>query len=92
MRGKWTGRGNYQGKGGQGCRRVWGRGRAARWYSYSGDTSIQKGLCSALGIHVFDYGQNTSANQIRTAWGKLVHHVGTINGHDIRNKLLNKIF
>ena len=90
MRGKWTGRGNYQGKGGQGCRRVWGRGRAARWYSYSGDTSIQKGLCSALGIHVFDYNHKAPADQIRATWEKLAHYVGTIHGYDISKELPNK--
>ena len=47
-------------------------------------------MCSSILIHVFDYGQKTLADQMRTTWKRLVHHVGTIHGHDISNKLLNK--
>jgi hypothetical protein len=49
-----------------------------------------KGLCSALGNHAFDYGQKAATDQMRTTWEKIVHHVGTIYGHDISNKQLNK--
>ena len=51
MSGKGSGRGGYQGQGGKGGRV---RGRAARGYSYSEDSTEHKILCSALGIHVFD--------------------------------------
>jgi hypothetical protein len=27
---------------------------------------------------------------MRTTWEKIVHHAGTIYGHDISNELLNK--
>ena len=47
-------------------------------------------MCSYILIHVFDYGQKDSSDQMRTIWEKLVHHVGTMQGHDIRNKLINK--
>jgi hypothetical protein len=70
---------------GTGCGRVRGRGS-----SYSGTVTKHKGLCSSLGIHVFDYGQKGAADQMRTTWEKIVHHVGTIYGHDISNELQNK--
>jgi hypothetical protein len=56
----------------------------------SGALAKHKGLCAALGIHVFDYGQKGAADQMRTTWEKIVHHVGTIYGHDISNELQNK--
>ena len=48
-------------------------------------------MCSALGKNVFDYGQKSYANQMRTSWEKLVQYVGTSYGHDISNELQNKI-
>ena len=39
---------------------------------------------------MFDYGQKGAADQMRTMWEKIVHHVGTIHGHDVSNELLNK--
>jgi hypothetical protein len=39
---------------------------------------------------VFNYGQKGAADQSRTTWEKIVHHVGTIHGHDISNELLNR--
>ena len=47
-------------------------------------------MCSALVIHVFDYGHKASTDQMRTTCEKLVHNVGTIHGHEISNELLNK--
>jgi hypothetical protein len=41
---------------------------------------------------LFDYGQNSAADQIRTSWGKLVRYVGTNYGQDINNKLQNKVW
>jgi hypothetical protein len=79
------GKGRGRGRGGR------GRGRGS---SYSGTGAAaaakHKGLCSALGNHVFDYGQKAAADQMRTTWEKIVHHAGTIYGHDISNELLNK--
>jgi hypothetical protein len=53
-------------------------------------TVKHKGLCAALGNNVFDYGHKSAADQMRTTWEKIVHHVGTIYGQDISNELLNK--
>ena len=49
-----SGRCGHQVRGGQGGRGGQVRGRAARGYSYSDVTTKHKGLCSAIGIHVFD--------------------------------------
>ncbi len=69
-----------------------GRGGRGRGNYYSGSDKVvkHKGLCAALGSHVFDYAQKGAADQMRTTWEKIVHHVGTIYGHDISNELLNK--
>jgi hypothetical protein len=40
---------------------------------------------------VFDYGQKSAADQIRTSWEKLVYCVGTKYGQDINNQLQNKV-
>jgi hypothetical protein len=40
---------------------------------------------------VFDYGQKSAADQMRTSWEKLAHYVGTNYGQDISNDLQNKI-
>ena len=90
MSGRGSGRGSYQGgvvQGGQGGRV---RGRVSIGYNYYGATTNHKGLCSAIGIHVFDYGHKASADQMSTTWENLVHYVGTIHGHDISNELINK--
>ena len=50
----------------------------------------QKGLCAALGECVFNYGQKGAADQMRTTWTRIVHHVGMIHGHDISKELLNR--
>ena len=84
-----TGRGrSSRGRGGQGGPggRTHGRGNN---YSSSSNTK-HKGLCAALGNHVFDYGQRGCADQMRNTWEKITHHVGTIYGHDISNELQNK--
>ena len=49
-----------------------------------------KGLYSALGINVFDFGQKGAEDQIWTSWDKIFHHARTIYGHDISNKLYKK--
>jgi hypothetical protein len=93
-----SGRGGRQGRGKRGgrdgnSRGGRGRGGQGRGNSYSGSSGAlakHKGLCAALGIHVFDYGQKGAADQMRTTWEKIVHHVGTIYGHDISNELQNK--
>jgi hypothetical protein len=67
-----------------------GRGRG-HGQNYTGTpTSIKKGLCDALGANVFDYGQKSSADQMRTSWEKITEYVGTSYGQDISNELQNK--
>ena len=60
MNGKLNGRGGHQGQGG----RV--RGRASIWNSYYRTTTKNKGLCSFLVNHVFDYSQKASEDQMKT--------------------------
>jgi hypothetical protein len=85
--------GRYQGRGGRGGRGTpnvrGGRGRG-NYYSSAGAVVKHKGLCAALTNHVFEYGQKGAAEQMRTTWEKIVHHAGTIYGHDISNELQNK--
>jgi hypothetical protein len=40
---------------------------------------------------VFDYGQKSASDQIRTSWEKLAQYVGTNYGQDISKELQNKI-
>jgi hypothetical protein len=48
-------------------------------------------MCPNLGTTVFDYGQNSAADLMRTSWEKLVQYVGTNYGQDISNELRIKI-
>ena len=75
-----------RGNGGRGRR---SRGRGQNYTGASGAT--KKGLCTTLGSHVFDYGQKSAADQMRTSWEKLVQYVGTSCGQDIANELQNKV-
>jgi hypothetical protein len=51
------------------------RGRVQK---YTGSANAAKrGMCTNLGTHVFDYGQKSAADQMRTSWEKLVQYVGT---------------
>jgi len=77
------GRGNTNNRGGR------GRGRGKHPASATAATK-HKGLCAALGVHVFDYGQKGAADQMRITWEKISHHVGTIYGSDISNELINR--
>jgi hypothetical protein len=83
-----SGRGRVRGGRGRGGR---GRGRGHNYSGTGAATAKHRGLYSALGSHVFDYGQKAAADQMRTTWEKIFHHMGTIYGHDISNEqLLNK--
>jgi hypothetical protein len=60
--------------------------------NYTGATNESKrALCTNFGINVFDYGQKSAADQMRTSWEKLVQYVGTNYGQDISNELQNKV-
>jgi hypothetical protein len=88
---KMSGRGGRNnGRGGRGHGGRGGRGRG-RGQNYTGSTnSTEKGLCANLGTYVFDYGQKSAADQMRTSWEKLVQYVGTNYGQAISNELQNK--
>ena len=67
------------------------RGRC-RLHNYSGTTSADnRGLYNALCTSMFNYGQNSAADQTRSSWEKLVQYVGTNYVQDISNELQNKI-
>ena len=81
-------RGNRDGnRGGRGRGRGKGRGNS---YTSNVTTIKHKGLFAALGSHVFDYGQKGAADNMRMTWEKIVHHAGTIYGHNISNELQNR--
>ena len=78
-------------KGGHGARVGRSRGRGNIYPIHIKNlNNNKKGLCSALGDHVFDYGQKWVADQMRTTWENIINHVGTIYGHNISNELQNK--
>jgi ribosomal protein L15 len=86
-----SGRGRSSGRGGRGNSSHGGRGRG-RGQNYAGAAiALKRGLCTTLGTNVFDYGQKSAADQMRTSWEKLVQYVGTNYGQDISNELQNKI-
>jgi hypothetical protein len=86
-----SGRGGRSARGGcgghsrtyQGC----GRRRWGNYYSGVRAEVKHEGLCAALSNPVFDSGAKEAADQMRTTWEKIVHHVGAIYGQDISNKL-----
>jgi hypothetical protein len=55
------------------------------------ENAARKDLCANLGTNVFDYGQKSAADQMRTSWENLAQYVGTNYGQDISNELHNKI-
>jgi hypothetical protein len=81
------GGGRSYGRGGRGSA---GRGKSrGRGHSYTG-TSVasKKGLCEAVGINVFDYGQKAAADQMQTSWEKITEYVGTTHGQESVLRLL----
>jgi hypothetical protein len=86
------GRNNGRGGRGRGGANHGGSGRVLG-QNYTGSANAAKrGLCTNLGTNVFDYGQKSAADQMRTSWEKLVQYVGTKYGQDINKKLQNKIW
>jgi hypothetical protein len=83
------GRNNSRGGRGRGGRGGRSRGRGQ---NYTGSANAaRKGLCTNLVTNVFDYGQKSATDQMRTSWEKLAQYVGTNYGQDISNELQNKI-
>jgi hypothetical protein len=68
------------------------RTRRTRWTRTRAWTKLlpHRSSYSEAQRDVFDYGQKAAVDQMHTTWGKIVHHMGTIYGHDISNELLNK--
>ena len=74
-------RGRVRGTGGK------GRGRGnhkSRGGGPSGATK-KKGMCAALGEHMFTYNDKVAADQMRNTLKQIVKHTGTIYGQDISN-------
>lgn len=85
------GRGHNHGGHGGGSGRGSGCGHG-RGNSYLGHhASNNKGLCSALGNNVFDYGLRGATDQMRNTWDKVCEYVGTEYRNDIANDLINKV-
>jgi hypothetical protein len=88
MSGRGGGRNN--GRGGRVQGGCGGRGRG-RGQNYTGSTTLtNKGMCANLGTNVFDYGQKSAADLMRTSREKLVQYIDTNYGQDISNELQNK--
>jgi hypothetical protein len=86
------GRNNGRGGLGWGSANRGGRGRG-RGQNYTGSSNAAKRCMSTnLGTNVFDYGQKSAADQMRTSWEKRVQYVGTNYGQDINNELQNKVW
>ena len=81
-----------RGRGVRGCggRSGRGRGRSRGVGSSPGSKNKIKGLCAALGEHVFAYNKKGAADQMRTTLKKIVKYTGTIYGQDISNELHNR--
>jgi hypothetical protein len=83
-----------KGRGGRG-RGSANRGECGReqGQNYTGSANVAKrGRCTNLGTNVFDYGQKSAADQMRTSWENLVQYVGTNYGQDINNEFQNKVW
>jgi hypothetical protein len=86
------GRNNGRGGRGHGGANSGGSGRG-RGQNYTGSSNAAKrGMGTNIGTNVFDYGQKSAADQMRTSWEKLVQYVGTNYGQDIKNELQNKVW
>ena len=85
-----SGRGRNGGRVGHGYTR---RGRGCgRGHNYSvANSASKKVLCIYLLNSVFNCGHKSAANQMRTSWVKLVHHIGNKYRQDIDNDLNSKI-
>ena len=80
--------GRGAGRTGRGGRNSGGRGRGGKASGRTSSTTsttktTQKGLCAELEGNVFDIGQRTSANLLRTTLEKIIQYVGTKYGEDI---------
>ena len=81
-----SGRGRGRGTGGKGR----GRGNHKARGGGPSRATKKKGLCAALGEHMFTYNEKGAADQIRNTLKQIVKHTGTIYGQDISNELHNR--
>jgi len=85
-----AGRGRNAGRGGG---RTGGRGRGGGRGGASSTTSTtkstQKGLCIELEGNIFDIGQRTSADLLRTSLEELIHYVGKVYGEEMSDELVH---
>jgi hypothetical protein len=79
--GRGSGRGGSRGKRGSGREQINRTGGGAK------ATGDKKGMCAALGGHVFDHGDKAAADQFKTTWEKLTTHGSTLYGTDIGTEL-----
>ena len=80
-----SGRGGGRNPSGRG--RGGGRGTGRSSTTTTTTKSTQKGLCAELEGNVFDIGQRTSADLLRTTLEKIIQYVGTKYGKDIANEI-----
>jgi hypothetical protein len=52
--------------------------------------STNKGMITALGNHVFDYGQGKTAEQLNKNWEKLLSHIGIYYSQDLHAELTTR--
>jgi hypothetical protein len=94
MSGRGGGRNNGRGgrgHGGCGGSERGGRGRGLG-QNYTGSANItKKVMCANISTNVFEYGQKSAADLMRTSWEKLEQYVGTNYRQDISNELQKKI-
>jgi hypothetical protein len=68
-----------------------GRGRG-RGQNYTGSANaVKRGLCNNLGTNVFEYVQNSAADQMGTSWENIVQYAGTNYEQEINNEFQNSI-
>jgi hypothetical protein len=89
---KMSGRGGRKNGRGRGSANRGGSDRG-RGHNYTGSVnSAKRGMCTNLGTNVFEYGQKSTSDQMRTSWENLVQYVGTNYGQDINSELENKVW
>ena len=82
-----TGRGGGRNPSGSGRGRGGGRGTGRSSSTTTTPKNTHKGLCAELEGNVFDIGQRTSADLLRTTLEKIIQYVGTKYGEDIANEI-----
>ena len=74
------------GGGGRGDSKPSGSGRGCGGYNRA-TKPTKSGLCKELEGNIFDFGERSSADLMRTTYNKIAHHVGIKFGGDIMKEL-----